>query len=248
MGYGTVSKWAVISIHAPLTGSDYAEPVEIARPIISIHAPLTGSDRSAAPRQTDLLNFNPRSPYGERLIPMDTVRLMCNFNPRSPYGERRYNNDRQLRRRRFQSTLPLRGATCFKRTLLPTFTISIHAPLTGSDNRNFDLVAHGKYFNPRSPYGERLPPYSYITYGLLFQSTLPLRGATHLGRELLCSDAISIHAPLTGSDILLPYRHSVDHDFNPRSPYGERPRDLHSRGGIAIFQSTLPLRGATCVC
>ena len=45
MGYGTVSKWAVISIHAPLTGSDYAEPVEIARPIISIHAPLTGSDR-----------------------------------------------------------------------------------------------------------------------------------------------------------------------------------------------------------
>ena len=36
--------------------------------------------------------------------------------------------------------------------------------------------------------------------------------------------AISIHAPLTGSDALTLIIGSKIYDFNPRSPYGERPR------------------------
>ena len=56
---------------------------------------------------------------------------------------------------------------------------------------------------------------------------------------------ISIHAPLTGSDHWAGFWSQIISDFNPRSPYGERP----SRGGdcaiLTLFQSTLPLRGAT---
>ena len=34
--------------------------------------------------------------------------------------------------------------------------ISIHAPRTGSDKHGLPLDIHAKYFNPRSPHGERL--------------------------------------------------------------------------------------------
>ena len=85
-----------------------------------------------------------------------------------------------------------------------TPTISIHAPLTGSDLVVLFLLLCGLYFNPRSPYGERpgLNASRYRKYDFnprspygerqkttikhnrreAFQSTLPLRGAT-LGRR-----------------------------------------------------------------
>ena len=56
---------------------------------------------------------------------------------------------------KFQSTLPLRGATWFFTTAKLLFQISIHTPLAGSD-----ALGNG---------GEQLAK---------FQSTLPLRGAT----------------------------------------------------------------------
>ena len=56
---------------------------------ISIHAPLTGSDHDGYAIINFVKNFNPRSPYGERL--------------RAAMAERAAQG--------FQSTLPLRGAT-----------------------------------------------------------------------------------------------------------------------------------------
>ena len=56
-----------------------------------------------------------------------------------------------------------------------------------------------------------------------FQSTLPLRGATSKSSAALRSSAISIHAPLTGSDIIRSVEKNDRQNFNPRSPYGERP-------------------------
>ncbi len=80
---------------------------------------------------------------------------------------------------------------------------------------------------------------------------------------------ISIHAPRTGSDLLLDglggYKHSISihaprtgsdtryavsdcarvGNFNPRSPHGER-RTKHFYNEVGSrFQSTLPARGAT---
>ena len=56
---------------------------------ISIHAPRAGSDISFSSSSLAATNFNPRSPCGERLV---VTKLY-------PDGER------------FQSTLPVRGAT-----------------------------------------------------------------------------------------------------------------------------------------
>ena len=77
-------------------------------------------------------------------------------------------------------------------------------------------------FNPRSPYGER-PLRIYSRGGTrIFQSTLPLRGATFGIEDVAAALYISIHAPLTGSDPGLSLFFGGCYDFNPRSPYGER--------------------------
>ena len=123
----------------------------------------------------------------------------------------------------FQSTHPLRGAT------LPR------------------LLRRGRieYFNPRTPCGVRLhQPYWRIhcalisihaplagcdsfsvtsrIWGFVFQSTHPLRGATHAASRFTSFCLISIHAPLAGCDLeaLVPRVHA--HDFNPRTPCGVR--------------------------
>ena len=168
--------------------------------LISIHAPLTGSDPSLWPGSSVGSHFNPRSPYGERHAVIATF-----FNSVA-----------------FQSTLPLRGATagypfrllqkaisihapltgsdrCRSFNGEPCY-ISIHAPLTGSDRTGFTGCKRTSYFNPRSPYGERLFFSSLDSSVQRFQSTLPLRGATFRGFLCLDCHPISIHAPLTGSD------------------------------------------------
>ena len=80
--------------------------------------------------------------------------------------------------------------------------ISIHAPLAGSDLPIATLTFSGSNFNPRSPCGERPQRAREMNLFKVFQSTLPLRGATyHLG-GIRPAQAISIHAPLAGSDAL----------------------------------------------
>ena len=108
--------------------------------------------------------------------------------------------------------------------MMAKIDISIHAPHVGSDNT---LGAKGmaladfnprspcgerrrrrqgcktfSHFNPRSPCGER-QLYQYVKEGLLvFQSTLPMRGATEVNLFGKHADRISIHAPHAGSDVL----------------------------------------------
>ena len=168
----------------------------------------------------------------------------------------------------FQSTLPVRGATLCRRLrgLLRSISIhapragsdfgvqafifrpyiSIHAPRAGSDCYVAGLPRKAKYFNPRSPCGERLVSPLHLIFTAPFQSTLPVRGATDFTfifvhsrlkfqstlpvrgatdpSALFCGLVdISIHAPRAGSDCSLfcwlVLRCSY---FNPRSPCGER--------------------------
>ena len=153
-----------------------------------------------------------------------------------------------------------------RRTDLHTL-ISIHAPLAGSDSLSPMFCRLCPYFNPRSPCGERLLKREGEACYVAFQSTLPLRGATHrhtqrgnrysisIHAPLAGSDSgpvgsvanltISIHAPLAGSDLpARPYT-NPRRNFNPRSPCGERPLGLIPYDMALVFQSTLPLRGAT---
>ena len=57
------------------------------------------------------LDFNPRSPCGERRATNSSWYVLLYFNPRSPCGERHQRMIRMLDPTVFQSTLPVRGAT-----------------------------------------------------------------------------------------------------------------------------------------
>ena len=81
---------------------------------ISIHAPRGGSDNNSNSRICNGWYFNPRSPWGERLVFQQRSRNTRHFNPRSPWGERLLFWLWRLERDRFQSTLPVGGATCKK--------------------------------------------------------------------------------------------------------------------------------------
>ena len=78
-----------------------------------------------------------------------------------------------------------------------------------------------------------------------FQSTLPARGATYFPSFKTLNIRISIHAPRTGSDGINGEKFSELHNFNPRSPHGERHLHKMLPMGCRLFQSTLPARGAT---
>ena len=104
------------------------------------------------------------------------------------------------RRLAFQSTLPARGATRFQIQRRSLNAISIHAPRTGSDAKQIDYWA------------ERI----------IFQSTLPARGATWClsltGQPFPFQSTLPARGATAGFEISL----RGDHDFNPRSPHGER--------------------------
>ena len=101
--------------------------------------------------------------------------------------------------------------------------ISIHALRKESDPGTLRLTKRSKNFNPHSPCGERLHTTFDSKVLSLFQSTLPLRGATPHDVRLEGLVVISIHTPLAGSDL----RCGLDETAE------------------VLFQSTLPLRGAT---
>ena len=78
---------------------------------ISTHAPRVGSDE----------RYDEVIPY------------QINFNPRSPCGERRYLYADGILTHVFQPTLPVWGATAPEVTRARSFCISTHAPRVGSD-------------------------------------------------------------------------------------------------------------------
>ena len=212
-----------ISIHAPLTGSDFDIFVAAQLLSISIHAPLTGSDFCARQKYFKKRKFQSTLPLrGATFTCKQVLSNSHDFNPRSPYGERRPELPQDWIGHGFQSTLPLRGATCGQTWPHPSFEISIHAPLTGSDAGRHTM---------------RMPP-------CVFQSTLPLRGATASFNSPVTFSQISIHAPLTGSDLSAPALPSGANYFNPRSPYGERLISFKSLNMILPISIHAPLTGS----
>ena len=71
-------------------GSDDNKVDAVTQVVISIHAPRMGSDFSGFFIWFVGINFNPRSPDGERRgVARHVHRGAGHFNPRSPDGERR---------------------------------------------------------------------------------------------------------------------------------------------------------------
>ena len=104
-----------------------------------------------------------------------------NFNPRSPDGERQVGDAAALFEDAFQSTLPGWGATPVPRIGREPAHISIHAPRMGSDHP-VEHVAGLVEISIHAPrMGSDLPASLPIMPALAFQSTLPGWGATHGG-------------------------------------------------------------------
>ena len=100
-----------ISIHAPRGGSDSAKTMTGKNKIISIHAPRGGSDFTDTVWWVGDMDFNPRSPWGERLGLLQSRVVNVEFQSTLPVGERRG-----------------------EKVLCSWYTkISIHAPRGGSD-------------------------------------------------------------------------------------------------------------------
>ena len=209
-------------------------------------------------------DFNPRSPRGERLTDFgEDVDNCPNFNPRSPRGERPALESKIEGYKKFQSTLPARGATYMGFAQTKQEQISIHAPREGSDCVSIHIILTRSDFNPRSPRGERLTQAAFGAESLShfnprsprgerrsailspfasprFQSTLPARGATCKISNGEQAAEISIHAPREGSDQLPCRMAQASRDFNPRSPRGERRTIAHATDPTRNFNPLSP--------
>ena len=153
---------------------------------------------------------------------MTARKARTNFNPRSPCGERRPRPVHKFRVQVFQSTLPLRGATSSTNGSTIRSSISIHAPLAGSDGSDFDYSRILQIFQSTLPLRGATPEILLRFQVIQFQSTLPLRGAT-------CRRPAAMHRPL---------------HFNPRSPCGERPILSVSRAICDAISIHAPLAGS----
>ena len=212
--------------------------------------------------------FNPRAPCGARRLFRLAREISARISIHAPLAGRDTTTSTAATSCwSFQSTRPLRGATCTARIEIPAArdfnprapcgarpetinaettddTISIHAPLAGRDLR-YDA------------------PHLYW----LISIHAPLAGRDNGIRRQGRGRRISIHAPLAGRDTpcargtvvaqhfnpRAPCGARLSHygttmlstNFNPRAPCGARPGIRRRRVLRALFQSTRPLRGAT---
>ena len=190
-----------ISIHAPRVGSDTAHqnrcspasPFQSTLPVwgatlsssqrspatvISIHAPRVGSDEYRSPGRHGFFYFNPRSPCGERHAYVIKRGTKPRFQSTLPvWGATRYGTESSCRPS-FQSTLPVWGATiaAVMTSHSPVFQSTL--PVWGATLFCCQKSILWGNFNPRSPCGER--PRAWADRMLL--------------------EYISIHAPRGGSD------------------------------------------------
>ena len=156
----------------------------------------------------------------------------------------------------------MRGATRGEAWGLDSCAISIHAPHAGSDKHGHTWFRKLYDFNPRSPCGERLLiiGYRHVTHNFnprspcgerhsaflrasftsSFQSTLPMRGATHCKTVSTRFFLFQSTLPMRGATAYPIKAPSIAPNFNPRSPCGERPSTLHGRREGIYFNPRSP--------
>ncbi len=167
----------------------------------------------------------------------------------------------------FQSTPPMRGATCTSLFTFKKRIISIHAPHAGSDTGSSPIYCRPQHFNPRPPCGERpasgwsthmtatfqstppmrgaREPMEAFTDPKVFQSTPPMRGATAAQLQLAGLNLFQSTPPMRGATSRARPHGQQEGNFNPRPPCGERPATGIESGRAPVFQSTPPMRGAS---
>ena len=166
--------------------------------------PARGATKMTTGLRASTFEFQPTLPARGATVSRDVSgRPGANFNPRSPHGERLGLQLAASQAAQFQPTLPARGATRLIVSSRLARRISTHAPRTGSDEGCSSSAGTSRHFNPRSPHGERRHAARLYDGAVRFQSTLPARGATADAVLLEQRLGISIHAPRTGSDLIV---------------------------------------------
>ena len=188
--------------------------------------PVWGATARAEKTSRPESHFNPRSPCGERpgtfgqlMIESNisihaprvgsdkgylrALAIFLNFNPRSPCGERLCSPYSPHKKNHFNPRSP-----CGERLV---------------------SVTSGKtllYFNPRSPCGERRMAFCHCWPEIVFQSTLPVWGATLWGGNPTSPGVFQSTLPVWGATSYYFTVGGIHYNFNPRSPWGERPHRL----------------------
>ena len=166
---------------------------------ISIHAPLAGSDKHWCVCLISRIDFNPRSPCGERHFSRARLDNPVTFQSTLPLRGATNLTCTSMRVSLFQSTLPLRGATSPVRTSSSPQPFQSTLPLRGATLHSQVRQIRSKHFNPRSPCGERQTGVMVVQCSPLFQSTLPLRGATRKPEQALRKYLFQSTLPLRGA-------------------------------------------------
>ena len=211
--------------------------------------PVRGATRKRAEDCGNQYYFNPRTPCGVRRINGVSVENGISISIHAPRaGCDRFDCLDMKLYSVFQSTHPVRGATCG----YPAWT------------------CESCDFNPRTPCGVRRHIVANIIRCIQFQSTHPVRGATCVPqvrqvrvrnfnprtpcgvrrRLLLISISCKNFNPRTPCGVrrrLLLISISCK-NFNPRTPCGVRLKNSMILIPHQIFQSTHPVRGATILC
>ena len=167
------------------------------------------------------------------------------FNPRSPWGERHRSTLLDSQKQRFQSTLPVGGATSSaSHKIADLLYFNPRSPWGERPTfwRNLHICAN---FNPRSPWGERPLLFQNVPGAVCISIHAPRGGSDSKSEGAKLRTSISIHAPRGGSDEHFKQFCGENTHFNPRSPWGERLRLIWPTSFPGLFQSTLPVGGAT---
>ena len=207
--------------------------------------PARGATCCQSPANSYNAHFNPRSPHGERLVPLWFLTSVTDFNPRSPHGERQNNLLLHAIAINFNPRSPHGERLLVVLHHFSKRIISTHAPRTGSDVSDFSEHLNAWNFNPRSPHGER--QIFVATFGAInkFQPTLPARGATKQSTAPRYRYQFQPTLPARGATPCSSPSFLQAHYFNPRSPHGERRQRFFRTPQRLEFQPTLPARGAT---
>ncbi len=166
------------------------------------------------------MNFNPRSPCGERRGCLLGCSKRPDFNPRSPCGER------------------LRAAEW----VFPGGVISIHAPRVGSDASAASVITQGADISIHAPRVGSDTVFQRPRDGAgQFQSTLPVWGATGINPDLvLADDSFQSTLPVWGATGKNTVKIALILNFNPRSPCGERRQFGRFCGKLSHFNPRSP--------
>ena len=175
--------------------------------------------------------------------------------------------DSALNVHRIRARRPIQRTTRLWSSFTLTSNISIRAPHAGGDGYPGRPNALDAEISIRAPHaGSDKGTGISMPVGMIFQSALPMRGATKPSRDDFVRVEFQSALPMRGATVI-GNPMGQRGNFNPRSPCGERLVNLHATDSLDIsiraplagsdlikarsydpkgeFQSALPLRGAT---